>query len=85
MENNRFDGLDELEDEFDELENLIPEESMMKKSMVNWTFDKNEAVINIIDKFINKYRITCAEQIYQSDEVNLALPELMEEIIDELF
>lgn len=37
---------------------------------------------NICKGFVEKYKPTCAESIYQVDHINLACPEFVEEICD---
>ncbi len=54
-------------------------------SKIKWTFEKNEAIINLIDKFIEKHNISIPEQVYQNDSVQEDLSTLMECIVEELF
>lgn len=54
---------------------------MMK---VEWTPEKEEKVKKLIEDFIDRHRVSCAESVMQCDNPNLESPVLVGEIVDVL-
>ncbi len=46
--------------------------------------DKAEAVLTLIEEWMEKHNVNCLEAIYQVDRVNESLPELVEELVKQV-